>query len=72
MGRLLNLRRVYAECADTFHFLLTRSGEHGLISTVDLSDILWHVQKIKVPWDYIVTESRSIDRAWDKTMRAYK
>jgi hypothetical protein len=48
----------HSRISNIYHFLLTRSDWEGVINVVDLSDILWDVQKIKVCWDCIVTVRR--------------
>lgn len=72
MQQLLSLCRVrllsggMAKGPEISHFLLPRPEEHGILSIADHSDTLQDVQKIKVPWDDMVTKIKGVGIALDQ------
>lgn len=52
------------------HFLITYN-ERDVTNMVNQSDVLWNVQMIKVPSNCIVTESRRVTPAQEKSMTVH-
>lgn len=64
--RLRLLSGGMAKGPEISYLLLPRPEEHGVLSIADQSDTLRDVQKIKVPWDDVVTKSRGVGIALDQ------